>query len=207
MIILDHSRSQGKVGLESVYKIADQIAEKYQGAATLGYVAAGETAQLLANPGKTGVPSVEKGTEIMERIGGSSDFERAFQLARGLFPGGSSRHLLLVSDGVETRGSLLNAAKEAAVAGIKIHAIGVTGAIQPDVRVTRLSSSQSRLNEGASLELEATIESSLTGPGRLRLFENGIEVESLDDVFACDALTSRDSGVLVDSQKLPVVHL
>lgn len=180
MIILDHSRSQGKVGLESVYKIADQIAEKYQGAATLGYVAAGETAQLLANPGKTGVPSVEKGTEIMERIGGSSDFERAFQLARGLFPGGSSRHLLLVSDGVETRGSLLNAAKEAAVAGIKIHAIGVTGAIQPDVRVTRLSSSQSRLNEGASLELEATIESSLTGPGRLRLFENGIEVESLD---------------------------
>ena len=73
----------------------------------------------------------------------------------------------------------LEAAREAAIAGIKIHAIGVSGEIQPDVRVTRLTSSQWRLNEGASLELEAIIESSLSGPGRIRLFENGVEVEEL----------------------------
>lgn len=192
MFILDHSRSQGSEGVRSVYEIAGKLATSIGNSATVGYLAAGTEGRLLRNPGTKGLPEVDKAAALTEEIGASSNFERAFQLARGLFPGGSSRHIILVSDGVETQGSLLNAANEAAVAGIKIHAIGVSGEVQPDVRVTRLNSSQSRLNEGASLELEATIEGSLAGPGRIRLFENGVEVEEVGiELVAGEALVHR----------------
>lgn len=192
LFLLDHSRSQGEAGMSAVYDTARSVSDQVDGSATVGYLATGEEGQLLLNPGSGGFPNLDEASALMDEIGASSNFERGFQLARGLFPGGSSRHLVLVGDGVETRGSLLEAAREAAIAGIKIHAIGVSGEIQPDVRVTRLTSSQSRLNEGASLELEAIIESSLSGPGRIRLFENGVEVEELSvDLVAGETLEQR----------------
>lgn len=192
LFLLDHSRSQGEAGMSAVYDTARSVSDQVDGSATVGYLATGEEGRLLLNPGSGGFPNLDEASALMDEIGASSNFERGFQLARGLFPGGSSRHLVLVGDGVETRGSLLEAAREAAIAGIKIHAIGVSGEIQPDVRVTRLTTSQSRLNEGASLELEAIIESSLSGPGRIRLFENGVEVEELSvDLVAGETLEQR----------------
>jgi len=192
LFLLDHSRSQGEAGMTAVYDTARVVSNGLGGSATVGYLATGEEGRLLLNPGAAGFPSLDEAPALMDEIGASSNFERGFQLARGLFPGGSSRHLVLVGDGVETRGSLLEAAREAAIAGIKIHAIGVSGEIQPDVRVTRLTSSQSRLNEGASLELEAIIEGSLSGPGRIRLFENGVEVEQVAvDLVAGQTLAQR----------------
>lgn len=179
IFVLDHSRSQGQDGVAEVYTAAQQARANFDGNPSVGYVAAGEKASLLANPDTRDFdPAPGIGETVMSEIGAASNFERAVKLAEGIFPGGSSKHVVLVGDGVETEGSLLEAAQEAAVSGIKIHAIGVSGEIQPDVRVTRLTSSQSRLNEGASLELEGTIEGSLSGPGLVRLFENGVEVES-----------------------------
>ncbi len=197
LFLLDHSRSQGSEGLRSVYDIAGQLREALAGDAETGFVAFGEEGRLLLAPGARGpLPEPAQAQALMEEIGSSSNFERAVHLARGLFPGGSARHLVIVGDGVETRGSLLAAAAEAAVSGVKIHAIGVTGTIQPDVRVTRLTSSQSRLSEGATLELEATVEGSLSGTGRLRLFENGIEVDAVSiELQAGELATHRFTRV------------
>jgi len=197
LFLLDHSRSQGEAGLKSVYESAARVRETLGSTATVGYVAVGSEGRLLLHPGSRGdLPDPAAATALMGDIGASSNFERGALLARGLFPAGSSRHLILVGDGVETQGSLLNAANEAAVAGIKIHALGVTGTIQPDVRVTRLASSQSRLNEGASLDLSATVEGSLAGPGKLRLFENGVEVDAIDvDLKAGELFTHRFTRV------------
>ncbi len=197
LFLLDHSRSQGEAGLRSVYEAAARLQERLGAGAGVGHVAVGAEGRLLVPPGgRGGLPDAAAATRLMEEIGASSNFERGALLARGLFPAGSSRHLILVGDGVETRGSLVNAAKEAAVAGIKIHALGVTGAIQPDVRVTRLATSQSRLNEGASLDLTATVEGSLAGPGKLRLFENGVEVDAVDiDLKAGELFSHRFTRV------------
>lgn len=197
LFLLDHSRSQGEAGLRSVYEAAARLQDRLGAGATVGHVAVGAEGRLLVPPGgRGGLPDAAEAARLMEEIGASSNFERGALLARGLFPAGSSRHLILVGDGVETRGSLVNAAKEAAVAGIKIHALGVTGAIQPDVRVTRLATSQSRLNEGASLDLTATVEGSLAGPGKLRLFENGVEVDAVDiDLKAGELFSHRFTRV------------
>lgn len=181
IFVLDHSRSEGERGVGAVYDAAEAIRSRLPGNPPVGYVAAGREPRLLKYADSASLDTEEESrTQLIEEIGASSNYERAVRLARGLFPSGTSRHIVLVGDGVETEGRLVEVANEAAVSGIKIHSVGVAGDIQPDVRVTRLVSSQSRLNEGASLELEATIEGSLSGTGRVRLFENGIEVDSLD---------------------------
>ena len=66
--------------------------------------------------------------------------------------------LIYVGDGLETRGDLRLASREAAVEGLRIHAIPVGGEKRPDVRVTSLIASDSRLNEGATLALTARVE-------------------------------------------------
>jgi Ca-activated chloride channel family protein len=58
--------------------------------------------------------------------------------------------------------------------------VPVSGERRPDVRVAQFESSQARLSEGASLKLTAEVESSLAGKGVIRLFENGLEVDSRD---------------------------
>lgn len=178
VVVMDHSMSQGPAGLKLVYQASQQIREGFKAGTSVGYVAVGREGIVLGYPGRERKELFDHPrSELLESNGAASNFERAVQLARGIFPSGASRHIVIVGDGVETQGSLLNASREAAVSGIQIHALGVAGVARPDVRITKLVSSQSRINEGASLELEATVEGSLSGPGRIRLFENGIEVD------------------------------
>lgn len=181
VFVMDHSRSQGAAGLDAVYEATRQIREGFGGGTSVAYVAAGREGEVIAYPGASDASVFEnQRNDLLEKNGAATNFGRAVQLARGIFPSGSSRHVIIVGDGVETQGSLLTVAKEAAVSGIQIHAFGVAGSARPDVRVTKLISSQSRINEGASLNLEATIEGSLSGDGKIRLFENGVEVDSVD---------------------------
>ncbi|MCP5550983.1 MAG: VWA domain-containing protein [Akkermansiaceae bacterium] len=179
IFVLDHSRSEGDDGLSRVYRTAEELAGGLPSDVTVGYIAAGREAEVLVYPEEEGKALLgEPRRELAERIGSETNLGRAVRLAKGIFPSGSSRHVILVTDGQETAGSLEQTAREAAVSGIRLHAIGVAGDPRPDVRVTKVLSSQSRVSEGASLDLTATIESSLAGEGRVRLFENGLEVDS-----------------------------
>ena len=180
IFVLDHSRSEGEEGIKRVYEAAREIADDLPGDVSVGYVAAGSDAEVMRYPDGEGdrLPPEEPRLDLLENLGSRTDLSRAVRLSKGIFPSGSSRHLILVTDGQETSGRLADTAREAAVSGIRLHAIGVSGDPRPDVRVTRVTSSQSRLNEGATLDLTATVESSLSGSGRIRLFENGLEVDS-----------------------------
>ena len=179
IFVLDHSRSEGFDGISRAYGAAAKIQDSLPRSTSVGIVAAGSEPRLVRYPEKGQIElDLESQQEIVDLIGSGTDYEKAIQLSSGLFPGGVARHVVLVGDGVETAGDMIGAAKEASLSGIKLHALGVAGDIQPDARVARLESSQSRLNEGATLSLSATIESSLSGSGRIRMFENGVEVDA-----------------------------
>lgn len=180
VFIVDHSRSIGSEGLEKALDWAGQLRGTLGSRGQVGFVAAGSEARVLRVPGSDDVVDPEVSLEILEETGAATNLERACRVGRAIFPAGSSRHLVILSDGVETRGSLLKFAREAAVAGIRIHALGISGAVEPDVRITRLRASQTRITEGAAIELTATVEGSISGKGRLRLFENGIEDDSAE---------------------------
>ncbi|MDP6115850.1 MAG: VWA domain-containing protein [Planctomycetota bacterium] len=176
IFVMDHSQSQGKSGVESAFKRANQLAETLPRNTSIGFVSAGRSTKVLQVP-ELGHEPKEPNLEIIETDGAQSDLASAVAMARGLFPPATSRRLVLLTDGVQTRGDLESAARDASVAGITIDAVPVAGEARPDVRAIRLRSSHSRLHEGATLALHADIESSLDGKGRIRLFENGIEVE------------------------------
>ena len=182
ILVLDHSRSMGEEGLARVYEKADSIRKRLPSGIEVGYLAAGEDGRVLASVGGE-APTLSDGLARMNEDGAQSNYASAVELAAGLFPSGAGRHVILVGDGLQTQGDLDRAARQAAAGGMTLHAAPVAGEARPDVRVTRLESSQARLSEGATLQLTAHIEASIAAEAQLRLFENGIEVETRDLVL------------------------
>ena len=177
IFVLDHSQSQGLSGLSAGHARAHELAAALPGRTYVGLVSAGASSMVRRVPTRSRAAIAADAT-LMERDGAQTNLAAAVAVAGGLFPPGTGRRLVLVTDGVETRGDLEEAARHAALAGVVIDAVPVAGASRPDVRVVQLRASRSRLHEGATLGLTAEIESSLAGAGRVRLFENGVEVES-----------------------------
>ena len=56
MFVLDHSRSQGTKGIETVYEVASQVSGNLIGGTSKGFVASGSDALLLTHPGERRLP-------------------------------------------------------------------------------------------------------------------------------------------------------
>ena len=176
VFVLDRSQSQGEAGWTNANAAAMQLSASLDGATAVGVVSAADEPTVHRAPSAGVVDNEAISTATADAP--VSDLAAAVRLAAGLFPPGTARRIVIVGDGLETRGDLRAAAREAAMAGVRIDTVGVAGEVRPDVRVVALRPSRTRLHEGAPLTLEAELESSLTGDGRLRLFQNGIEVDA-----------------------------
>jgi uncharacterized membrane protein len=177
VFVMDHSHSQGREGMEAAFRRAAQIVDELPGDTQIGFVSAGATPLVLGSPGPDrAVP--EPNFQLLDSGGGRSDLAAAVALASGLFPQGTARRIIYLGDGQQTHGDLEAAVRDAQLLGIVFDAVPIAGVQRPDVRVVRVASNKSRLHEGATLELRADIESSLEGKGVVRLFENGVQVES-----------------------------
>ncbi len=172
-ILVDASQSLGAEGAARALAEAERV--RAQTGAETFLVRFGDRPELLP---ADRTETEEAVTAWRSRHGGDSHYAAAVEFGRTLFPPGSSRTLLLIGDGHETRGSLLAAAREAALAGVRLHALSLAGPLQPDARVLDLTPSRPRLQEGATLELTARLESTLTTGARLKLYEDGVEVDS-----------------------------
>ncbi|MDH3583078.1 MAG: VWA domain-containing protein, partial [Phycisphaerae bacterium] len=177
IFVMDHSQSQGEQGMAEAYGRVAELMAGLDRRTQVGFISAGQSVKLLEMPRRQ-LPLPQIPASLVEADGAQSDLEAAVALARGLFPPGTSRRLVLVGDGQQTRGNLLDAAREAAISDIVIDAVPVAGQARPDARVLHLRPSRMRLHQGASLGLAAEVDSSLAGTGTIRLFENGIEVEA-----------------------------
>lgn len=179
LFVMDHSKSQGADGMRKAYEAVKRCADGLPGDTFVGVVSAGASARVLRVP-ERGAFDVAPEVALLETDGAQTNLEEAVELASCLFPPGAARSMVLVTDGLETRGDLERTARKAAASDIVIHAMAVAGKKLPDVRVVDFQSSRLRSHEGAAVSLTAHIESSISGIGRIRLFENGIEVETRD---------------------------
>jgi Ca-activated chloride channel family protein len=177
LFVLDHSQSIGSQGVETSARDLNEILTRLPEDTEVGIVSAGASPRVLRPVGRDRRPFVPD-PALASQDGEQTNLAAALSLATGLFPAGRARHVVLLSDGVETQGDVLAAARSAAVQGIVIDTRAVQGPVRPDARVVRLRSSRARSPEGAPIALTAELESSISGSARLRLFENGIEVES-----------------------------
>jgi uncharacterized membrane protein/enamine deaminase RidA (YjgF/YER057c/UK114 family) len=173
-ILVDTSQSMGTEGLEKALKAAQTLQLKIGSHAETFMVRIGDQPQLFSSEVP---PTPEQSKEWQTSHGSDSQYSAAVEYALALFPAGTSRDLVIIGDGQETRGSLLEAAREASVSNAKLHAIPVAGPRKPDARVLDLVPNRSRLNEGATLKLSAQIESTLEAQGMLKLYENGVQVD------------------------------
>lgn len=175
VMVLDASQSLGDDGLKSVFARAESLRKQLPSDVDASFVTLGDEPAVLPPEARLEVNGPQ--LDWQKQHGRDSDYQKAVEFATALFPAGTSRHIVVIGDGHETRGSLLDAAKDAAAAGIRLHVVPVSGPKKPDIRVRELTPNRSRLHEGASLKLRAAVESTVDGTGTLKLFENGIEVE------------------------------
>lgn len=175
-ILVDASQSMGDEGLKLALAEAQKLKTQAGGAVDTFVVRFGDKPEwvpetLLLDP------EIEF-KAWQEKHGGDSHSSAAVEYAQALFPAGASRTLVIIGDGHETRGSLLEAARDTALNGTRLHALPVSGPRKPDARIVSLVPNRNRLNEGATLKLSAQLESTIDTPATLKLYENGIEVES-----------------------------
>lgn len=176
VFVLDQSQSLGEEGSKAAVARLQAMKASLLSGVDVSLVAFGDEAKLLPVDELAAMDG-ESARAWRKQHGGQSSYAAALEYARALFPAGTARHVVFVGDGHETRGSLLDAARQASVAEVHLHALPVAGPKKPDVRVRQLVPNQSRLHEGATLRITADVESTLDGSGVLKLFENGIEVE------------------------------
>jgi Ca-activated chloride channel family protein len=174
IMVVDESASLGRAGIATARAAAEEIRASWPGSVPVGAVAVGARARLIAEP-TTAREKWKWDAVVVDPS--QTNLADGVALAQGLFPPGTARHVVVVSDGQENRGSLEEAARRAAAAGVHVHTVAVAGEARSDVRVTQLVASQTRITEGATVEITASVESSLSGKGRIRLFENGLQVD------------------------------
>jgi Ca-activated chloride channel homolog len=177
IFVLDHSQSQAESGMKAACEYVGRLTANLPRGAQIGILSAGNSARVLRLPGDDR-SRVEPDLSLQKTDGGQTDLASAVSLACALFPAGASRRIVLVGDGVQTRGDMEAAARDAAIMNVVIDAVPIAGQQRPDVRLVGVGSDKQRSHEGASIELRAEVESSLDGKGVIRLFENGVEVES-----------------------------
>ncbi len=121
-----------------------------------------------------------------------TDVESALALARAL-PLGSSRRIVLLSDGAENVGSALNQAAQAAADGTRIDVVPLAGVDERDLRVEGATAPGS-LWQGETLNVIATVATGLAGAGRVELWIDN-QLQAAEDVELPVGLSSWDFQV------------
>ncbi len=133
-------------------------------------------------------------------LGAGTDVASALQLAYGLFPAGTIRRVVILSDGNQTDGDLLAEASRAARFGVKIFAIPSRRAVPGEVAVRELQTPD-HIHEGETFELRADVFSSIAQSVKLSLkqgeADNALDSQRTVDVRPGDNEVTFKSRAVV----------
>jgi Ca-activated chloride channel homolog len=104
-----------------------------------------------------------------------TDLGAAIRHALGELPPDSAGRIVLLTDGVATRGDALGAALAAVAAGVPIDAVPLDQAKVPDVRVVSVRM-PSRASEGEPVELRVVTSSPAAARAEVRVFRDGVPI-------------------------------
>ncbi|RUT39611.1 VWA domain-containing protein [Paenibacillus anaericanus] len=106
---------------------------------------------------------------------GFTHLEKGLQLATSLFGGQGNRHVVLISDGEENIGEVLNGAKLLKERGITVDVLPYDEPDRKDVSVESLQIPE-KLYLAESFTFDVLISSTYSGTGELRLYEDNTEI-------------------------------
>ena len=130
-------------------------------------------------------------------LGGATDVASALQLAYGLFPEGTLRRVVVLSDGVQTDGDLLAEANRARSYGVKIFTVPYRRPVPGEVAVRDLRVPD-KIHEGETFDVHAQIFSSVAQNVKLVLMQGDV-INGLDGVRHVD-LQPGDNDVAFKSR-------
>jgi len=170
-VVLDRSRSITEAELDAAVQWLQQATSARSEDDRLAVVHAARSASVVVMPdthGQVGIEAVQGRTD-------ASDLAGAVEFAKGLLPEAGAHRILLVSDGNETSGSLLEAADRAADAGIPIDVLPVRYERRGEVMVERLIA-PADIRPGDAVDVRVVLRSQSAARGRLVLLRNGSPV-------------------------------
>lgn len=117
-------------------------------------------------------------------LGAGSNLQAALQLAYGLYPPGTIKRAVLLSDGVQTDGDVLAEANRARDFGVRLFTVPYRRPAPPEVAVRELRMPD-RVKVGETFEIHADLYASRATKARARLYQgealNGLEgIKALD---------------------------
>jgi len=107
-----------------------------------------------------------------------TDLAAAIRLGMVLFPEGSSRRLVILSDGQQTKGEALDAARAAAAANVQIdYVLLQPEADLPEALLARIDA-PGRVSEGEGFTIDVEIQSNVEQAAELQVVERGVVISS-----------------------------
>jgi uncharacterized membrane protein len=101
-----------------------------------------------------------------------TNIAEALQLGLALLPGDMQKRLVLLSDGGENSGRAAEAVRLAALRGIPLEVVPLSGERGPDALLAAIDV-PATAREGQELPISLLVESNAAGPGRLEVFVDG----------------------------------
>ncbi len=102
-----------------------------------------------------------------------TDLAEAIRLGMALFPAGSARRIVILSDGAATLGNTLEAAQLAAGSGIEVSVVPLTRPGTPAEAWVISVDAPTRVSEGETITVQVAAESTVDMPATLRVIAGG----------------------------------
>lgn len=113
-------------------------------------------------------------TTVPQRL--QTDIAEAIRLGLALFPSGSARRIVVLSDGAATVGNTEDAAKLAANAGVEVSYVPLSQTVpEAEAWVTDVNA-PTRISQGETFRIDITAESNANMPATLRILSGGTVV-------------------------------
>ena len=110
-----------------------------------------------------------------EKVGAATNIAQAIETAWGIFPADTNKRIVLISDGVETRGDMLRAGLRGKAFGVQIDTVPIFPSDTPEVMIERIDAPM-QVKQGEPFHLEVFVHSNREDFAEIQLHKNKFEV-------------------------------
>ena len=211
MFLTDISDSISDEGLTKSTEFLNEALSSQDGNQEVGIIAFTDRAEILKSPENNQetivsgelklVDTKQKWLDADEEAGDTTNIAQAIETAWSVFPSNANKRIVLISDGIETKGDAVHTGLRGKDFGIQIDTVPIYPSDEPEVMVQRIDA-PAQVKQGAPFNLEVIIHSNHEDLAEVRLSKNKFEaakkevrlVEGENRVVFTE--TSEESGTL-----------
>lgn len=211
MFLADISDSISEEGLTKSTEFLNEALSSRDGNQEVGIIAFTDRAEILKSPENDQetivsgelklVDTKQKWLDADEEAGDTTNIAQAIETAWSVFPSNANKRIVLISDGIETKGDAVHTGLRGKNFGIQIDTVPIFPSDEPEVMVQRIDA-PAQVKQGAPFNLEVIIHSNHEDLAEVRLSKNKFEaakkevrlVEGENRVVFTE--TSEESGTL-----------